>query len=433
LKPRIGFLCFVFAASFDNFLYYDILGFKIKLYQVFLISGLLGFLLANLLMRAKIRKDAVFLLLVSYWAVGFISLQNAEIKTDAYVILTIELISILIYFLVVQAVRDREIVRKALLAIIHSGTFVALFSIFQVVTYNLGLLSMVMHTRQFFWGRPMGTFYESNYLGAYSLSVSLILIGLLISRQKEINPLYLVFSLSLQLVSLLLSMTRGAWLGLPFGLIVLFLLIRFMKKKQWGLRWMTMAAVSIGAIFLLIIALYFLVPSVSDVIWERLTSFGSMNLNPQSYSAEGVRWGKMQQMIEVIPERPILGFGPGQAGMLVGEYTWYDPDVDYLRRGAGSPNLFFGIVFQRGFLGFFLFCVFLAVFLKKILGTMRKMTDEFLQTALVSIFLGFSGVFFTFMITDNHLLAFFWIYMGLMIGIVNLATDDQDDTKSWTS
>jgi uncharacterized membrane protein SpoIIM required for sporulation len=61
------------------------------------------------------------------------------------------------------------------------------------------------------------------------------------------------------------------------------------------------------------------------------------------------------------------------------------------------------------------------------------MTDEFLQTALVSIFLGFSGVFFTFMITDNHLLAFFWIYMGLMIGIVNLATDDQDDTKSWTS
>jgi O-antigen ligase len=433
LKPRIGFLCFVFTASFDNFLYGDAFGFKIKVYQIFLFSGLLTFLLANLLMKAKIQKDGIVLLLLSYWAVGFISLRNAENKTDSYIILTIELIAILIYFLVVQAVRDREIVRKALLAIIHSGTFVALLSIFQVVTYNLGLLSMVMHTRQFSWGRPMGTFFESNYLGAYSLSISLIIIGLLVSRQREINPIYLVISLFLQLVTLLLSMTRGAWLGLPFGLIVLFLLIRVMKKEEWGLRWITTAFLSIGVIFLLTVSVYFLVPSAPDVIWERLKSFSALNLEPESYSAESVRWGKMLQIIDVIPDRPFLGFGPGQAGMLIGEYRWYDPDIDYLRRGAGSPNLFFGIIFQRGFLGFFLFCSFLALFLKRILGSLRRITDDFLQTALMSIFLGFSGVFFTFMITDNHLLAFFWIYMGLMIGIVNIASADQDNPTGWTS
>jgi O-antigen ligase len=420
LKPKIGLLCFIFVISFDNFFYWEGLGIKIKIYQVFLIAGLLTFLFMNLLGKAKIKKDVIFVFLIAYWAVGFISLKNSRYKTDAYIILIIELISILIYFLVVQMLRNRKLIKAALMAILLSGNFVALLSIYQVIAYNMGLPSGVIQTDFFFWGRPVGTFYESNYLGAYSLSIALIIIGFLLSQQKEINRVYLGVSLVLQFLALLLSMTRGAWLGLFFGFLILYLLFRFVEKKRYGFRFVNLAVISLFLFLIPSLMIYFISPSFSEDTWARFSSFGSMNFEPTSYSPEGVRWGKMVQTFNAIKDKPLFGYGPGQAGMLAEEYSWYRLDVDYLRRGAGSANFFLGITFQRGLLGLLLFVPVLVILCQKTFRALKTLSDDFMKTLLRSVFLAFSGVLFTFMFSDNHLLAFFWLYLGLMVSIINL-------------
>lgn len=425
LKPKIGFLGFIFFISFDNFLFWDGLGVKIKIYQVFLAAGLMAFLLMNLLMKAKIKKDLIFLFLLVYWAVGFISLKNAPNKNDAYIILAVELISIFIYFLVIQMLRDRRLIKASLLAVLLSGNFVALFSIYQVIAYNLGLPSQVIQTGEFFWGRPVGTFYESNYLGAYSLSIVLIIIGLLLSAQKEISRTYLGVSLILQLLTLLLSMTRGAWLGLFFGFFLLYLVLRLVEKKKRGFRFANLAVVTLFIFLIPSLLVYFFAPSFSERTWDRFSSYQSLNFESTSYSPEAVRWRKMVGALESIKRQPLIGFGPGQAGMISGEQRWYQPEIDYLRRGAGSANFFLGVVFQRGLLGLLLFMPVLIIFFNKTFQALKSMPDGFLKTVLRSIFVGFCGVFFTFMFTDNHLLAFFWAYLGIIMSITNLAQIDQ--------
>jgi putative inorganic carbon (HCO3(-)) transporter len=427
VKPKIGFLGFIFFISFDNYLFWNGFGVKIKIYQVFLLGGLMAFLLMNFLMKAKIKKDTIFLLLLIYWAAGFISLKNAPNKTDAYIILIVELVSILIYFLVIQMLRDRSLIKATLMTILLSGNFVALLSIYQVIAYNLGLPSRVIQTNQFFWGRPVGTFYESNYLGAYSLSIVLIIIGLLLSNQKEISRVYLGISLMMQLLTLLLSMTRGAWLGLFFGFFLLYLLLRYVEKQKKGFRFVNLAVVTLFLFLVPSLLVYFFAPSFSEKTWNRFSPFQSLNFQPASYSPEAIRWKKMTGTFESIKSSPLIGFGPGQAGMISGEQVWYQPEVDYLRRGTGSANLFLGIMFQRGLLGLMLFIPVLVIFFKRAFHALKNMPDDFLKTVLRSIFVAFCAVFFTFMFTDNHLLAFFWVYLGIVVSIINIASRSNEN------
>ena len=430
LEPKAGFIAFIFASSFDNFLYWDGLGFKVKIYQVFLLSGLFTFLMMNLLSKAKIKKDNLFFLLLLYWSCGFISLKNAGNMTDAFIILAVELISMLIYFLVIQTVRTEKLIINTLKAILLSGNFVALYGIFQVIGYNLGLKTQVMDTQTYSWGRPTGTFYESNYLGAYSLSIALILLSLLSSKLELFKKNYLRASLFLQLVSLILSMTRGAWAGLIFGTLLLGLLLVFTeRRKRWG-----RLVYSVSLLLILSLVSVGLIASFSSTVsgdfLNRFSTFKSLDFKPDSYSTESVRLSKMSRAVEVIKSNFWVGYGPGQAGLYSDTFIWYNPEEEYLRRGAGASNFFLSILFQRGVLGLIILCSFLAIFFRQTLRALAKIEDDSMKVILRSIFIGFCGVFFTFMFTESHLLAFFWVQMGFIAAIRNFALAGQKSVSN---
>jgi hypothetical protein len=197
--------------------------------------------------------------------------------------------------------------------------------------------------------------------------------------------------------------------------------LRFVEKQKRGFRFVNLAVVTLFIFLIPSLLVYFFAPSFSEKTWTRFSSFQSFNFELTSYSPEAVRWRKMVGTFESIKSQPLIGFGPGQAGMISGEQRWYQPEIDYLRRGAGSANFFLGVVFQRGLVGLTLFIPVLIIFFRKTFRALKSMPDDFFKTVLRSIFVGFCGVFFTFMFTDNHLLAFFWVYLGLIISIINLA------------
>jgi O-antigen ligase len=420
LKPEIGFLAFVLTSPFDHFLYYDNAGFRVKIYQVFLLAGLSAFLMMNLLSKKKIRRDRIFVILVLYWLAGFVSLGNADSFTDAAVLLIIELVSILIYFLVLQMTATEVRIGKTIKAIILSANFVALLSLMQVIGYNLGFKTRVIHTDKFFFGQPVGTFYESNWLGAFAMSMSLILIGLLTSRQKSVRRGYLTVSLCLQVLVLVLSMTRGAWLGFGFGLIVLVLVLPLSRERGNILRVARFASAVAVLLVTLGVGLYLVFPSLAQSVSDRVASFKSLNLDPESYSPEGTRVAKMARAIELIKRHPWIGCGPGQARLINSALRFYDPESAVQNRGTGTSNLFLSVLFQRGILGLSLFLAFLGLLFFKTIKTLKIMRDDLLKAVLRSLFISFCGLFFTFMFTENHLLAFFWIQIGLMVSVLHL-------------
>jgi O-antigen ligase len=291
----------------------------------------------------------------------------------------------------------------------------------QVIGYNLGFKTRVIHTDQFFFGRPVGTFYESNWLGAFAMSISLILIGLLTSRQKSMRKGYLTISLCLQLFVLLLSMTRGAWLGFGFGLAALVLLLPLGRKKGNILRVARFASASAVLLVTLGVGSYLVFPSLAQSVFDRFTSFKSLNLDPGSYSPEGVRLAKMARAIKLIKLHPWIGCGPGQARLINSAFRFYDPESTVQNRGTGASNLFLSVLFQRGILGLSLFLAFLGLLFFKTIKTLKRVADDLLKVVLKSLFISFCGLLFTFMFTENHLLAFFWVQIGLIASVLHLA------------
>jgi O-antigen ligase len=421
LKPVIGFLAFVFTSPFDYFLYYDHAGLRVKIYQVFLLAGLSAFLMMNLLSKKKIRKDRIFVILVLYWLAGFVSLGNADSFTDALILLTVELISIAIYFYVLQMTATEVRIGKTIKAIILSANFVALLSLMQVIGYNLGFKTRVIHTDKFFFGQPVGTFYESNWLGAFAMSMSLILIGLLTSKQKYFRKGFLSVSLCLQVLVLLLSMTRGAWLGFGFGLILLVLLLPVGREKGNILRAARFASASAILLVTLGVGFYLVFPSIAQSVSDRVASFKSLNLDPGSHSPEGTRVAKMARAIELIKGHPWIGCGPGQARLINSAFRFYDPESSTQNRGTPTSNLFLSVLFQRGLLGLSLFLAFLGLLFFKTIKTLKRERDRLLKAVLRSLFVSFCGLFFTFMFTENHLLAFFWVQIGLIVSVLHIA------------
>ncbi len=196
---------------------------------------------------------------------------------------------VVIYFMVVNYVRDREQVRKLLLAVILTAVIIAFIAFLQIPSGSRVTAPFEGET-----GEP-------NTLGGYLVLVLAITLGLL-SESRLISARIMISGLALfLLIPIAYTMSRTSWLALIAMLITTILMSR-QKLLFLGLA-------SAGMIFLLL--------AMPDQISERLaftvterahtTSveiFGFV-LEP-SASARLVAWIDLAQDI---PKHPFLGHG----------------------------------------------------------------------------------------------------------------------------
>lgn len=146
-------------------------------------------------------------------------------------------------------------------------------------------------------GRATGPFDQPNQLGAFCAVTAVIAAGLMFGARTRRNQLLCAFALALLTGGLLLSLSRGAWVGTTLAIIFL---LASLKQARRGIL-----AFSVP---LLVVA--FLLGSFEaespqlEVVGQRVRAFTVLS----PYDGRDQIWAEARR--EII-ERPVTGFGPG--------------------------------------------------------------------------------------------------------------------------
>ncbi|MCL7425869.1 O-antigen ligase [Streptomyces sp. YS415] len=149
--------------------------------------------------------------------------------------------------------------------------------------------------------RPVGTFAQPNELGLCAAMILCFGLAMAIVMQRRRHTALSVvcaIASALALVALVLSLSRGAWIGGGVGLVVLFALLRGARRPLL----ICLTAVSVAVVAFVLAAP---ATSGSSVFAERLSSIFTGERSP--YDERPAAWaGAVQQM----RESPLLGSGP---------------------------------------------------------------------------------------------------------------------------
>lgn len=181
-------------------------------------------------------------------------------------------------------------------------------------------------------GRAEGVFNQPNQLGSFSSIMLMLgwshLLGAKTWGEKGIAAACTVLSV----VNLVVSFSRGAWLGALLGAVLLTIVsIRF--HRRWFLR--SMAAILVIGVPAVLITM----PQVIALLGERLATIAEPSSNP-----DDKRPFIYHEAFRQILQRPILGQGPGnfEPTSMMAERSGASLDILH------SHNLFLQIAVSGG-------------------------------------------------------------------------------------
>lgn len=320
-----------------------------------------------------------------------------------------------VYFLTLWAVRDKKWVELLLIAVVGAGFIAAGYSILQFYGVELPIWRKVMGRMRLF-----STFGNPNYLADY-LAASLHLGVLLFLIQKRIRFFWLLVVATLY-TSLILTYTRGAWVAIFLSGIFVFILLFIYGKKFLLSQKLPIVLVML---VLLSITLIFSFPNPLNLkkrsVFERGTSIVHLK---SSASQRILIW---MAAVEMIKERPFLGWGVGNFGVhypeAQGKILSRIENRDYIpqaNRSTRAHNDYLQIWAETGLFGIVLFFWIIVSFYREIFSFLKRKGVKNLSSS--SLFLVFfagastsflihATVSFPFHIVQNGMV--FWLILAL--------------------
>jgi O-antigen ligase len=244
--------------------------------------------------------------------------------------------------------------------------------------------------------RVTGTFYNANFYAEYLVLLSGVIIALVLT-EKRTGKLIAGAIGALGVIALFLTYTRGSWIGLAVGLIVLVVLT--------DIRYLALLAAGGAAAVLL-------VPGV-------LTRLTASSDNESSASFRLVLW---KVAGEAIRRRPLLGVGMGDFLKVYREVVMTRPELYIGYLGFGAHNAYFALSAEIGVVGGMAFLILTVVYATKglFIATRVNVSDNVKYTALgLSVgLIGFVANTFTSNTFQHPQPAlFFWIISGIVAGL----------------
>jgi len=201
---------------------------------------------------------------------------------------------IVLYFIIVNTIRQRDQVRQVAYTIMGVGSFLAMFG---MIKY-LGEICPPWWDYDVKYKGMVATFGCKNHLAGYMEMAIPITIGLLIAVKKGWAKAICGFFLFLLCIALILSLSRGGWMS---GLFALgFMLVLYLVKTKRKYRGLT-------AIVVAVITVVVLTVLASTPVIEKLETLTQGQDVPNWQSRTAVWAGTL----DLIRDCPFLGTGPG--------------------------------------------------------------------------------------------------------------------------
>jgi putative inorganic carbon (HCO3(-)) transporter len=318
---------------------------------------LLGFPLVHTLVvrRERFRADVTFGLMLVF--LGLLLLSTFEAVDTGIALDRAQQYfaeGVVLYWLVLNAVRDLATLRKLFWVVLIAGSFLSTLCLYQDLTGSYrqefgGLayrhydesrdssLTVAVQRRQT-WDRAQGPVDEPNRF-AQIMIVLVPLAGFMCrnarSRAQQLSAAALG---ALTLTGVALTLSRGA-----------FVTLALMAVAMVFLRWIRPWQVLTGVLALAAVA-----PVISPFLLQRLASIADaghlLGRNPSSYQeADGAIRGRTTEMLaamRVFRDHPVLGVGPGQFSRFY--FQDYNRSADLRFRDVEGPRRAHNLYLELG-------------------------------------------------------------------------------------
>ncbi len=387
---------------------------------------LLALPLANyiLIKRQKLIIDYPLLLMLLFLVVVILSSFFAKDRTLAFKwILNYMFEGLILYFLIINVIRNQKMLRKAMWVLIFSCTLLGSLSLIQDITRSyhneyFGLAQrkieleegeVLDRSREKVGGkdRAGGPLGESNRYA--QIMMTILPFALFFFWGENSLKIRLLAALTglLILSGIMLSYSRGAFVALVLILILLTFL-RYVKVYQ-----------TILFLLIFIVMMFIAAPGYVSRI-ETILGVEGMFSKEASYQPDAVTRGRTTEMLAAFMaflDYPFLGVGPGHYTPYYSEHYQMDPDIALrvLPKNRRAHTLYFELMAETGILGFCVFMAFILVILYRLWQIGRKEIKQRPKIANLStaLLISILAYFFTAIFLHLAYIRFLWVVLAL--------------------
>ena len=318
------------------------------------------------------------------------------------------------YFLVVNLMRTEQWLRRCVLALVGSGTVVAVIGIFQYV-FGMVMPEAWVDTTYFseIRGRATSVFENPNVLAFYLVMILPFALLAWNRAQGKKAKLVSFFSIATICLCTVLTWSRGAWLAMLIS-VLLFALIRSKKTLRW--------------LFLLCFFVPFLPFLLPETVTKRFLSIG--NLSDSSTMYRIYTW---KGSIRTAKEYLVGGIGYGPTA-----YQEIYPQFAYagIEAAEHSHNLYLQILIGMGIGGLLIFFAVLLLWSQMNLEYLKNAKDRskklMVASAVCAIVACLVMGIFDFPWYNYRVFFLFWSILAFSCACIRVA-DDEERRHSFTN
>lgn len=329
------------------------------------------------------------------------------------------ILSIALFFVVINVVRDEKSLFLLTRALILGGAGAAFFGILFYVIPRDVTVWVLDHLARFGYPggygalrfveddpngimRAIGTSIDPNVFGGLLIMVGVITLPQIASKDPLFARKWVALMVLLDITALLLTISRGSLVGFLIGLVAIGLM-RYRKLLLWGV----IAAVIFGVLMLF--------TSFAQSYVQHFIA--GITLQDR---ATLMRLGEYKDAVELISRHPVLGVG----------FTG-TPEIDLY---IGVSSLYLLMAEEMGLVGVAIFLITMLMFVNVLINGLRHSHQDAKLEALMLGILGAivgllaAGVLdhYLFNLTYPHMTALLWIVVGMGVSASQYAQHFQD-------
>jgi len=418
LNPIDGFLAWIIISPFGRYLSLNIsLGHGIPDFSLDrLVTALLTVLILARLASGRQRLltlTKVDITLALFLLFMGISLPAARMGLQSAIlsITNIYLIPVLTYFIARHLITNRQSLERAMIVLMVIGAYLAFLVIREQITgevlfYTVGrTVKYTKHLR-----RVAGLLGNPAFMAVcMAMVVPFSLQRLFHSRSIRTRASYLLLIGGL-IVANFLCYSRGGWLGLIVGLLVM---VPFSRRfRRFFVPFLLLSIVAVAVFWGPITSSY--------VVTERLTGEASVDFRLQM----------LQVARQMIMENPVLGKGYENFGYLYTRYAEWDPNAPTL---PYPHNSYINIAVSAGLAGFMFYVGIFIMLAMQGLGLRRRLQKHDPNNPLAELIVAFWGALAAYVVTAATLDIMYSLFTNvlfLFIAGAVLAIEDWPEIKA---
>jgi O-antigen ligase len=302
--------------------------------------------------KRKLYYSKIYTIFFMFVIWGLVTLIKAPSPALGIIVFLTQMKYFVLCAVIVSLVDSKKRLKTVIFVIMVSifiqGIYVLLQASFSSLM-NIQGLKMTPLGRNLYYGgmhsqltRPAGTFHHPNVLASYMVFLLPIFAGLAIRKKNVLLKVPAYATVSIGGIALILSYSRGGWVGFAFGVFLMLIVCierKFITIKMF-LRILLMGFITAVLLF----------PFWKPIIWRFTKPDDSATL---------VRVVLIKQAWLMLQANPVTGVGSG---------NYYGASVDYIPaevwdsefiRGVTVHNRYMAIASETGYVGLFLFLWFL--------------------------------------------------------------------------